>query len=565
MKNNYNIYHNIFSFTQKLQAIVVNEMAFIVAKNLHFCLMNIVNNWYINKLNDDSRRIYKIDSIQQWCIFLKKRFKKSVNQTLTKFHQIQYIIVNVRKRRNFREFIQNVIILKSNSYTLTSFNAQTMYAFERIKDKFQIIMNLFINSLIIMDIFKNMNFHKHDWFDAYFFLRFLSFKLFLFSDEYFASNSCFNQKEFFTKNSFIDYSGSSFNRSFGRNSETKTKKDFNQKKLTDISKYNVKSNQSENEKRNDQAFTPSVNVKVESSSNFNVDWPNSMTRLQFSHGYSNHNRRGDNRRRDNNQKRFRAYHGEHSNDDSSSQSSNCSDGRLTIDYLKMEKADEKRIQKIDDNNVEIHFFNKTNTVKTIIIKIFCNQCNKKFDLNNKLHQHIKLKTYKKPCCPSIFAIIFPTFSDTASSTIINSTFNNIDESIAFSFLTKLFIDIETNFKSFNFINTNIHYVLFVKSFFEKSQFIASFAFSFFQFKEYGFREWRYAFCNVVFIKQNKLQSVCMNSKCMMSLIDRKFLKINAFDAEIQKMNSFMTIKRVGTVTHQIKICKHWFLFVYINQ
>ena len=162
IKDNYNIYHNVFSFTQWFWTIAIDEMVFIIAKILHFCLMNITDSWYINELNDDFYWIYKIGFIQQWCIALKKWFKKSANQTLIKFHQVQYIITDVRKRRDSSEFIQNVIILKNNSYTLISFNAQTMYVFERIKNKFWIIMNFFINSLIIMNIFKNMNFHKHD-------------------------------------------------------------------------------------------------------------------------------------------------------------------------------------------------------------------------------------------------------------------------------------------------------------------------------------------------------------------------------------------------------------------
>ena len=65
IKNNYNIYHNVFSFTQRLQAIAIDEMAFVIAKNLHSCLMNTADSWYINELNDDFRRIYKIGFIQQ--------------------------------------------------------------------------------------------------------------------------------------------------------------------------------------------------------------------------------------------------------------------------------------------------------------------------------------------------------------------------------------------------------------------------------------------------------------------------------------------------------------------
>ena len=368
--------------------------------------------------------------------------------------------------------------------------------------------------------------------------------MFSFSDEYSASSSCFNQNGFFVKSNFSDYSESLFNKSFNRNFEIKTKKDSNQKRLIDIFKYNDKFNQSKNEKRNDWTFTSNINVKIESSSNFNANRPNLMIRSQFNHDYSNRNRRGDNRRQDNNQKWFRAYHDEHSNDDFFNQSFDHSDGRLFIKYPEVEKADEKRIQKInDDNNVETHFFNKVNTVKSVITKIFCNQCNKKFDSNNKLHRHIRSKTYRNFRCPLIFTIFFSTFSDTASSTVINSTFSNINKSITFLFLIESFVDIETNFKNLNFIeNINIYYILFVKSFFEKSQFIVSFTFLFFQFKKYGFRGWKYAFCNVILIKQNKLQNVYINLKCTMSLINRKFLKTNAFNVEIQKINSFMTVK-----------------------
>ena len=180
--------------------------------------------------------------------------------------------------------------------------------------------------------------------------------MFLFSNGYSASSSRFSQNEFFAKGSFIDYSGFLFNRSFGRNPETKTEKDSNQKKLIDISKYSDKFSQSENEKHNDQAFTSNVNVKIESSNNPNANQPNLMTRFQFNHGYSNRNRRSDNRRRNNNQKRYRIYHDKHLNDDSSNQSFNHSNNRLMIDYFEMKKTDEKRIQEINDNNVKIHFF-----------------------------------------------------------------------------------------------------------------------------------------------------------------------------------------------------------------
>ena len=54
---------------------------------------------------------------------------------------------------------------------------------------------------------------------------------------------------------------------------------------------------------------------------------------------------------------------------------------------------------------------------------------------------------------------------------------------------------------------------------------------------------------------------------MMSLINHKFLKTNAFDVEIQKMNSFITIKKIDIVTHQTDeyVNIDFYLFVSINK
>ena len=53
----------------------------------------------------------------------------------------------------------------------------------------------------------------------------------------------------------------------------------------------------------------------------------------------------------------------------------------------------------------------------------------------------------------------------------------------------------------------------------------------------------------------------------MFLINHKFLKTNASDAEIQKMNSPMTIKRIDTATHQTNeyVNIDFYLFTSINK
>ena len=53
----------------------------------------------------------------------------------------------------------------------------------------------------------------------------------------------------------------------------------------------------------------------------------------------------------------------------------------------------------------------------------------------------------------------------------------------------------------------------------------------------------------------------------MFLIDRKFLKTNASNAEIQKMNSSMTVKEIDTATHQTDeyVNIDFYLFTSINK
>ena len=64
-----------------------------------------------------------------------------------------------------------------------------------------------------------------------------------------------------------------------------------------------------------------------------------------------------------------------------------------------------------------------------------------------------------------------------------------------------------------------------------------------------------------------MQNVCIDLKCIMSLINHKFFKTNAFDVKIQKMNSFITVKRVDIVTHQINeyVNIDFYLFTSINK
>lgn len=53
-KNNYNIYHNVFSFTNRLRVKATSMDAAVLRQNLDACLLGAADNWYTNQLDSGS-------------------------------------------------------------------------------------------------------------------------------------------------------------------------------------------------------------------------------------------------------------------------------------------------------------------------------------------------------------------------------------------------------------------------------------------------------------------------------------------------------------------------------
>ena len=394
VKGNYNVYRNVYFFIERLRVIQTTKMALIVARNLHLCLMGTAHSWYINDLPNWSKQQLHAGTIKQWCEALEQRFGDSARQILIKPHQIQNITADPSPR-----FIQ--------------YGTSSQSSFS---DRYPASSS---------------------------------------SDGYPVSSSRSSQNGSYLRCSSSDYSNLSANKTYGRNPETKTEKNFGQSRSADCLRR------------------PRRNLTADKSQYCNI----------------------------------------------------CNHALLT-DYSEVGDA---------------HFFSKINKAKTVATNVSCNQCYVEFESNNKFHQHRQT----------------PRPQSTDSASIDNSVFSTIDELTAASSAKctvdeTINADIQANLKSPNPIDSieNTHHILSVKAFPEKPQFITSSAPAPKQPKGYGFRGWRYASCRVALTKTGKLQSACIDSGCTISLIDRKFLKANAPDAKIMKMNSLMTVKGLGSVIHQ---------------
>ena len=71
------------------------------------------------------------------------------------------------------------------------------------------------------------------------------------------------------------------------------------------------------------------------------------------------------------------------------------------------------------------------------------------------------------------------------------------------------------------------------------------------FPGYRFKGWKYITANVQFAKDQQAQvhNVCLDTGCIMTLIDRDFLKEVTPDAIMKKMASPMSVRGVGPRKH----------------
>ena len=120
---------------------------------------------------------------------------------------------------------------------------------------------------------------------------------------------------------------------------------------------------------------------------------------------------------------------------------------------------------------------KINFVATFIITFQCRRCNAEFKSNNKLHRHVKI----------------------------------CDE-----------------FESLNVSTKNYHFDDKKKIFIIESIVTKSSKF------DYNFRRWHYVKIKIMHTSKNESKKICLNTNCIMFVIDRQYLNITQSNIEIKK-------------------------------
>ncbi len=103
-------YRNVHVFGKKIKEMIIVLDFEIIRKNLLSCLRDIVLIWHIFELFDVSRRILFYDeSVNKWVQNLINQFKTQVTTITINFLRERYIMTNVARNRESREYAQKII------------------------------------------------------------------------------------------------------------------------------------------------------------------------------------------------------------------------------------------------------------------------------------------------------------------------------------------------------------------------------------------------------------------------------------------------------------------------
>ena len=104
VKETHQVYHNVFSFTNRLQARAITMDPTILRYNLPSCLIRMAECWYTEELSNITRLGLQNTSINEWCDLLEQRFQDPPDRSLAALEQERYTVTDVRNMRQGARF-----------------------------------------------------------------------------------------------------------------------------------------------------------------------------------------------------------------------------------------------------------------------------------------------------------------------------------------------------------------------------------------------------------------------------------------------------------------------------
>ena len=117
VKDTYNIYYNVFSFTNRLRVKETTIDPALLRQHLDTCLLGTADTWYTNELSYISRISLRNDlnGVKEWYNALEERFRDSPSKLLALLESVRYTIKDARNRRDLVDYLATIILNSKNT------------------------------------------------------------------------------------------------------------------------------------------------------------------------------------------------------------------------------------------------------------------------------------------------------------------------------------------------------------------------------------------------------------------------------------------------------------------
>ena len=130
-KDNYNTYHNVLSFTNRLRVKATTMDTSHLRRQFDKCLLGSADTWFTEELTRLSRSGLQNDpdGVTQWCSAFEERFRESPLRSLDLLEKLRYTIQDVRIRRDRADYVASIILSGKNAGKATTEAAQAKIVF----------------------------------------------------------------------------------------------------------------------------------------------------------------------------------------------------------------------------------------------------------------------------------------------------------------------------------------------------------------------------------------------------------------------------------------------------
>ena len=523
LKDGYQIFHDIWSFTERVKSKAITpQLLKVIRKNLDACLLGKAERWY----TFETDAVYKSglrnnpDSCTLWCKALESRFREAPGVSLSRLKSLQYTIRNAHNRCDPEDFISQIITNRKNSGLATTEAQQILLAYKYFNAEFQRDLPVCNEAFTMSDFMKHITVQKLIWFD-------------LFASNHYGDYQSSNRRtnrggyNFDTRAPFQPLSSAQYQ---GRSGPYMYGRDFRREPGPQFQSQSQSPFQQNDRDRsnNPQAPDQKPAIKQESgrygapdqkpaikqeSGRYGAPVPGPPKNQDVRYNRSRDGRPRNNRNQFQNQNlpfRPRNYHYSEGPEDPVDEQNNYqtyednyyqnnsfqddADPHVEDGYYSLEEHQDNGMA---DDLVEAHFSVNSHP------KFICKRCSTNFDSNNQLHRHLKARRCTTKPVPESRTHCNPTFeSPSPPSSIVRSTAVNPPSTQP----------------------------------------------------GYSFCGWRYTTVEAyIGSMEGPTTSICLDTGCTMSLVDRSFLKDRCPQIKIHTMSSPMEVRGIGLTSHSANV------------